>query len=78
MRLYLSIERDLAAGLHKSGRFRCKIASAEKGPNLFMSTRAAGSVTLAKRDAENIFGEIAWKDASNGDAIRSSAEIEIE
>lgn len=78
MTIHLSIERDLAAGPHKSGRFRCKLRAAKDGPNLFTSTRNAGSVSTAKRDAELLLGEIDWLEAPEGGTIRATAEVEFD
>jgi hypothetical protein len=76
MTIHLSIERDRMSELHKSGRYRCKLIASD-GRRLFMSTRNAGSVASAKRDAEDLFGAIAWRDTEQQD-VRAEATIEVE
>lgn len=68
----------MAAGPHKSGRFRCKLRAAMNGPALFMSARNAGSVTTAKRDAEELLGEIDWREEAEGGTIRATAEVGVD
>lgn len=61
MTIHLTIERDQAAGYHKSSRFRCALHA--HGKRIFVSTRNAGSVTLAKREADPV--------------VRARAEVEL-
>lgn len=75
MTINIYIERDLAAGGHKSSRFRCKLGIGEE--RVFMSTRNRGSVTAAKRDAEDLFGEdLMWRDVDDP-VVRAETELTL-
>jgi hypothetical protein len=75
MTIHLTIERDRMSEFHKSSRYRCKLSA--NGRRIFMSTRNAGSVTLAKRDAEELFDQpIPWREVDHPE-IRSEADIKL-
>lgn len=77
MKINITIEKDLGGRTDTAARFRAKLAVG--GKKLFSSTRAAGSVTIAKRDAEDLLGPLEWRDVSQpGSEIRAVAEIELD
>jgi hypothetical protein len=81
--LYITIERQLEHTRPSSAgaRFRVKVRAQPQAPALLMSTRNCQSVAHAKREAEVLFGEIAWKDeiqTPDNPFVRASGFVEIE
>jgi hypothetical protein len=74
--IYVYIERDLAAGEHKSSRFRCKLAVPGNMAS-FMSVRNYGSIAAAKRNAEELFKRSLNWHGVDDPVVRVASELEL-
>jgi hypothetical protein len=80
--LYITIERDRESRSSADGaRFRVRVHTQPGAPALLVSSRLCQSVTNAKREAETLFGELAWKDevqTPDNLGMRASAFLEFD
>jgi len=61
--MIISIEREQATPTPgKSPRCRARVRATKDGYALLVSGRNCGSVSIAKREVENLFGALAWID----------------
>jgi hypothetical protein len=74
--VYITVERDRFARSSAAGaRFRVKVRLQPGGPPLLMSAHLCSSVASARREAEAIFGKLAWTELEG--ETRASAILEV-
>jgi len=73
--LYISVERDrLARASSEGARFRVLVRIQPAARPLLVSTSFCSSVARGKREAEAVFGELAWREETTD--VKASAFLE--
>jgi hypothetical protein len=82
MTLHVSITRERSTDSHLQARFRATIHTKPGTRPVFMTASKLGSVTLAKREAERVLGDLEWSEPAPesgwNDDTRLVAAIEWE
>lgn len=62
----ITIERENSTPTPgKSPRYRARVRAAKNGHPLLVSARNCGSVSIAKREVEDLFGPLRWRDLTD-------------